>query len=239
MSTTNEASSKAAHTSNELDRIVFFSDAVMAIAVTLLAVELRPPDVEPSQLPQALFQLTPMIASFALSFLIIASFWVMHHMTFSYIRDYDYKLVWLNILFLMFIVLTPFASSLLGTYVLDETALIVYSFVIAMAGFFRAGIWEYAVRGHRFVDSDLSQNIIRKLRIRNLLTPIAFGVSIPAILINVSFIAIWIVIPISIIIFRKLPKGGKKNQSRCSSQLKLFSCQTAKEPKNYQRTRVP
>ena len=212
MSTTNEESSKAVHTSNELDRIVFFSDAVMAIAVTLLAVELKSPDVEPSQLPQALIQLTPMVASFALSFLIIASFWVMHHMTFSYIRDYDYKLVWLNIFFLMFIALTPFASSLWGSYIFDETALMVYSFVIAMAGFFRASIWEYAVRGHRFVDSDLNQNTIKRIRIRNLLTPIAFGVSIPAILINVSFIAIWIVVPISIILFRKLPKSGRKSK---------------------------
>ena len=197
-------------TSSELERIVFFSDAVMAIAVTLLAVELRPPDVEPSQLLQALAQLVPMFASFALSFLIIASFWVMHHMTFSFIQDYDYKLVWLNILFLMFIALTPFASALLGSYMLDETALMIYSFVIAMAGFFRAGIWEYAVWGHRFVDKNLSQKVIRKLRIRNLLTPIAFGVSIPAIFINVSFIAIWIVVPISIVIFRKLPKSGHK-----------------------------
>ena len=133
-------------------------------------------------------------------------------MTFSFIRDYDYKLVWLNLLFLMFIALTPFVSSLLGAYMLNTVALVAYSFVIAMAGFFRAGIWEYAVWKHRFVDSDLSQSIIKKLRIRNLLTPIAFGVSIPAVLINVSFIAIWIVVPISILIFRRLPKSGKKSK---------------------------
>lgn len=212
MSETNEKTGESVYTSNELERIVFFSDAVMAIAVTLLAVELRPPDVEPNQLFQALAQLTPMFVSFILSFLIIASFWVMHHMTFSYIRDYDYKLVWLNNLFLMFIALTPFASALLGSYMLDVVALVVYSFVIAMAGFFRAGIWEYAVWGHRFVDSDLSQDIIKKLRIRNFLTPTAFGISIPAILINASFIAIWIVVPISILIFRKLPKSSQKSK---------------------------
>ena len=208
MAKTKEENASEFHPSFGLERIVFFSDAVMAIAVTLLAVELKPPDVAPSQLSQALAELGPMLVSFTLSFMIIASFWIMHHMTFSYIRDYDYKITWLNILFLMFIALTPFASSLLGSYMLNETALMVYAFVIAMAGFARASIWEYAVRGHRFVDSDLSNDTIKKLRVRNMLTPIAFGVSIPLMLINTSFIAVWVIVPISIVIFRKLPKGG-------------------------------
>jgi uncharacterized membrane protein len=190
-----------------LERIVFFSDAVIAIAMTLLAVDIKPPDVDPSQLASALADFSPKFASFALSFMIIASFWIGHHITFSYLRNYDYKLAWLNILFLLFIALTPFASSLLGTYQFNEIALIVYSTVIAMAGFFRAGIWEYASRGHRLVDNELSQDLIRKMSIRNFITPVTFAISGPLVLINVSFVAIWIVVPISIVAYRKIPKG--------------------------------
>jgi uncharacterized membrane protein len=207
MAHSNEHADSDFHPNPGLERIIFFSDAVMAIAVTLLAVDIKPPDVGPSQLAAALVELSPKFVSFALSFMIIASFWVMHHMTFSYIRDYDYRLAWLNILFLMFIALTPFASSLLGAYIFNDSALMLYSFVIAMAGFTRASIWEYAVREHRFVDSSLSKDLIRKVRVRNMLAPIAFGVSIPLVLINTAFIGIWVVVPISILLFRKLPKG--------------------------------
>jgi len=195
------------HPSFGLERIVFFSDAVIAIAVTLLAVDIKPPDVDVSQLFTALTEFSPRFASFAFSFLIIGSFWVGHHITFSYIRDYDYRLVWLNIIFLLFVALTPFASALLGTYQFDGIALVIYSAVISMAGFARAGIWEYAVHGHRFVDSGLGTDIIRKWRIRNLIAPVTFVVSIPLVLISAAFIAVWIIVPFSIAAFRRIPKG--------------------------------
>jgi uncharacterized membrane protein len=205
--TDSERQTTAFHPSFGLERLVFFSDAVIAIAVTLLAVDIKPPDVDPSQLASALADFSPRFASFALSFMIIASFWIGHHITFSYIRDYDYKLAWLNILFLLFIVLTPFASSMLGNYQFNIIALVVYSTIIAMAGFFRAGIWEYAARGHRLVDRELSQDLIRKMSIRNFITPITFAISGILVLINVAFVAVWAVVPISIVAYRRIPKG--------------------------------
>jgi uncharacterized membrane protein len=207
MTDSGQQTTGAFHPSFGLERIVFFSDAVIAIAVTLLAVDIKPPDVNPSQLASALAEFSPRFLSFTLSFMVIASFWTEHHITFSYIRDYDYKLAWLNFLFLMFIALTPFASSMLGNYQFDGTAVIVYSGVIAMAGFARYGIWKYATHGHRLVDSELSSDLIKRLHIRNLIAPITFAVSIPLVFINVAFTAIWGVVPISIVVFRRFPKG--------------------------------
>jgi uncharacterized membrane protein len=207
MSNSTEQENSEFHPGSGLERIIFFSDAVIAIAVTLLAIDIKPPDVDVSQLPVALMGFAPRLTSFALSFMIIGSFWVGHHITFSYLRDYDYKLAWLNILFLMFIALTPFASAMLGTYQFDVIALIIYSTIIAMAGFARAGIWEYAVRGHRLIDSGLSNDIIKKWRIRNLIAPVTFAISIPLVLINVAFVAVWGIVPFSIAAFRKIPKG--------------------------------
>jgi uncharacterized membrane protein len=207
MSDSVEHESSEFHPSSGLERIIFFSDAVIAIAVTLLAVDIKPPEVDPSQLAAVLVGISPRFLSFALSFMVIASFWTEHHITFSYIRNYDYKLAWLNFLFLMFIVLTPFASSMLGYYQFDVTAVIVYSAVIAMAGFARYGIWEYATHGHRLVDSELSSDVIKRLRIRNIIAPISFAVTIPLVFINVAFTAIWGVVPISIVVFRRFPKG--------------------------------
>ena len=64
------------------ERIVFFSDAVFAIAITLLALEIRLPEVEPDALPHAILALVPEIAVYALSFLIVGLYWVGHHRTF-------------------------------------------------------------------------------------------------------------------------------------------------------------
>jgi uncharacterized membrane protein len=207
MAHSNEHADGDFHPNPGLERIIFFSDAVIAIAVTLLAVDIKPPEVDPSQLAGALAAFTPQFASFTLSFMIIASFWIGHHITFSYIRNYDYKLAWLNILFLLFIALTPFASSMLGIYQFNIISLVVYSSVLAFAGFFRASIWEYAAGGHRLVDSDLSKELIRKMSIRNFIAPVTFAISGPLVLINVAFVAVWAVVPISIVAYRKIPKG--------------------------------
>jgi uncharacterized membrane protein len=207
MSRSGEQENSEFHPGSGLERIIFFSDAVIAIAVTLLAIDIKPPDVDVSQLPAALLGLAPKLTSFALSFMIIGSFWIGHHVTFSYLRDYDYKLVWLNILFLMFIALTPFASAMLGTFQFDVVALVIYSAVLAMAGFARAGIWEYAAHDHRLIDSRLSNDIIKKWRIRNLIAPVTFAISTPLVLINVAFVAVWGIVPFSIAAFRKMPKG--------------------------------
>ena len=81
------------------ERVVFFSDTVFAIAITLLALEIRLPEVEVDALPQAILALLPEIAVYALSFLIVGVYWVSHHRMFQYIVRYDYTLIWLNLFY--------------------------------------------------------------------------------------------------------------------------------------------
>ncbi len=194
----------AFHPGPGLERIVFFSDAVIAIAVTLLAIDIMPPEAELTQLPLALVSLAPRLGIFALSFLIIGSFWVGHHVTFTFIRQYDYKLVWLNLVFLLFVALIPFASSLLGAYQFEQTAVIIYSTIIALAGFSRAGIWEYAVRNHRLINKDVPLTTIKSNRIRNLIAPVTFAVSVPLVMINIPFVAVWGIVPLAMVVYRNI-----------------------------------
>lgn len=81
-------------------RIEAFSDAVIAIIVTLLVLELRVPDlahhVTSQSTLQALLRLVPEFASFVLSFFIICIFWVNHHQFFHALKRADRKLLWLN-----------------------------------------------------------------------------------------------------------------------------------------------
>jgi uncharacterized membrane protein len=196
----------AFHPGPGLERIVFFSDAVIAIAVTLLAIDIMPPEAGLTPLPVALTGITLRIAVFALSFLIIGSFWVGHHVTFTFIQKYDYKLVWLNLVFLLFVALIPFGSSLLGTYQFEQTAVMIYSAIIALAGFSRAAIWEYAVRNHRLIDKDVPLVTIRHNRIRNLIAPISFAVSVPLVMINIAYVAVWGIVPLSMVVYRNIAR---------------------------------
>jgi uncharacterized membrane protein len=90
-------------TEKGLERIVFFSDAVIAIAITLLAIEIRLPDeaIAPSELTAALLSLIPRYLSFFISFFVIGLFWMSHHRMFEYLHTYDRGLIWINLILLL------------------------------------------------------------------------------------------------------------------------------------------
>ena len=92
-----------------MHRIVNFSDAVFAIAITLLIPDIRvpeiPEDLVAEELPAQLLALWPKYFGYVLGFVVINSFWNIHHSIFSAIRGYDRGLIWLNSLFLMFVAL--------------------------------------------------------------------------------------------------------------------------------------
>jgi uncharacterized membrane protein len=101
--------------SHPLERLIFFSDAVFAIAITLLIIEIRPPDLPRGasvrdQL-QALLDLTPHFLGFFISFFVIGAFWVGHHRAFSLSRHWSPKLVFPNMLLLCAIAFMPFSTS--------------------------------------------------------------------------------------------------------------------------------
>src|SRR5689334_11216404 len=99
-----------------LERIILFSDAVFAIAITLLVIELHLPNLEEisdAALGRALAHTIPHLISFFLSFFIIGIYWVAHHRMFGYVINYDAGLLWLNLFLLCFIVLMPFSSNIL------------------------------------------------------------------------------------------------------------------------------
>jgi hypothetical protein len=98
----------------EYDRVLFFSDAVFAIAITLLIVDLRVPDVPHLQSGQLLRHAIPQIGGFAYSFAAIGLFWLAHHGLFRHIKGLDRRLVLLNLLFLGTIAFVPYPTALLS-----------------------------------------------------------------------------------------------------------------------------
>ncbi|MEO6042143.1 MAG: TMEM175 family protein [Croceibacterium sp.] len=102
-----------------LDRLVFFSDAVFAIAVTLLVLEIHVPHLAKgasiAAAWHALTDLVPSLFAFVLSFLVIGRFWMGHHERFRALYHYDVRLMWPNMLYLMAIAFMPFATAFLGS----------------------------------------------------------------------------------------------------------------------------
>jgi uncharacterized membrane protein len=100
-----------------VDRLAIFSDAVVAIAITLLAIDLPVPrGATRSQFWTSVRQNGGHYAAFAISFLAIAAAWSRHHDIFRYARSMDSRLRTLNTAWLLTIVLNPFATKLLTSH---------------------------------------------------------------------------------------------------------------------------
>src|SRR4051794_39836384 len=90
------------------ERLNAFSDAVIAVIITLMVLELRPPE-QPTI--AALAGLWPTALSYAVSYLFIAIIWINHHHLMRFVREATTGLIWLNFLHLFLAALVPFATQ--------------------------------------------------------------------------------------------------------------------------------
>jgi uncharacterized membrane protein len=164
-----------------LDRLVFFSDAVFAISITLLALEIRLPAIErpvtSAALLKSLLLLWPKYISYVISFLVIGIFWIAHHRKFHFIVHYDNMLLSLNLLLLMAVAFSPFPTSIIGEY-MNQTATIFYALTMMLTSLLTAVIWWYASHNNRLIDASLDPRQRRRETWRSLLLPVIFLVSI-------------------------------------------------------------
>jgi uncharacterized membrane protein len=162
-----------------LDRLVFFSDAVYAIAITLLVIDLRLPEgsgeLSNAALAQAIWAMWPQLLSYVLSFLVIGSFWSNHHRKFRYIEGYDRRLIQINLLLLMVIAFIPFPTSLLGESG-NATATIFYAATIVVASLLSVLLWWYPLT-HNLARDNVPASERRLGILRPSLTAAVFGLS--------------------------------------------------------------
>jgi uncharacterized membrane protein len=120
----------------EAGRVLAFSDAIFAIAITLLTINLEvPPRLHGAAFTTALHQLLPALGAYALSFLILGQLWLAHHRIFGVIARVDYSVLTRNLLFLGLIAIMPFPVRLLSDYHDRPLAVAIYAvaFIAAMA----------------------------------------------------------------------------------------------------------
>jgi uncharacterized membrane protein len=183
------------------DRIITLTDAVLAIVMTLLVLEIVVPELSRSEvtteLPKRLLELLPDVWSYAISFIILGFFWIGHDDQFHYIKRANRTLLWLTIFYLMFIAFIPFSTALIGAYGDQQISVIIYGINIIIVLFWTYLQWKYATRERHLVDSDLHPKLIAIMS-RRLIS----GILLYLIAIAVSFLStqvgliLFILIPI-------------------------------------------
>lgn len=176
-----------------MERIAFFSDAVIAIAITLLALDIRLPDApyaDPAALRDALIGLWPKYFAYALSFLVVGSLWIGHNQKFRYIRRFDATLMWLNLLFLMVVGFVPFASSVLSAHA-NAVGYALYDGTMLVASLLAAATWAYASSGDRLIDPGVSAEARRRSLVGPLKVGAVFALALVFAFANIHF-ARWV-----------------------------------------------
>jgi uncharacterized membrane protein len=133
----------------EFNRIVSFSDGIFAIAITLLVLGLTVPE-NSDDLTRDLLNNEGDFFAYAISFAVLARYWLAHHRFFSALERFDGRLMALNLLYLAWIALVPFTSQVLGDYGDTTDAVVLYAInMILVSGSFYAQL-TYGYRARLF-----------------------------------------------------------------------------------------
>jgi uncharacterized membrane protein len=165
------------------ERVTAFSDGVYAIAITLLVLDLRLPELPASltaaELTAALVDLSPKVFAYVLSFLVIGFLWMTHHRLFVHIRRCDATLLWLNLLVLLLVAILPFPTVVLGSHGSLAPAVVLYASTFALISLSQVLLWVYASRWGHLVDPDIDPRLVTYNTLRGLSALLIWLVSIP------------------------------------------------------------
>ena len=130
----------------DLGRIMAFTDGVMAVAITLLVLNLEVPHVPGDELGATLVDLIPSVLAYLLSFALVGRFWIIHHHLFETLHRFDGTLMALNLVFLATIAIVPFATDLYDRYTSEALAVAVFGAVMSLAAFTHWVMTAYTLR---------------------------------------------------------------------------------------------
>ena len=165
----------------QLERMILFSDAVFAIAITLLVIEIKVPEiprhsVTAELLAETMNEMIPKFIGFIISFFIIGLYWTIHHKLFGFVKDYNQRLLWLNLIFLLAVVLMPFSTGFYSVYLFSHVKLPVILYVcnICFLGLMNFILWKYISSNKHNLSENLSKEAAKYFSIRAIMVPVSF-----------------------------------------------------------------
>ena len=193
----------------EFDRVAFFSDAVFAIAMTLLVVGIGIPAVRDSQLGDALRDKESEIISFFIGFVVIGAYWRSHHRFWARLNAVTQAMIIVNLFYLAAIAFTPFPTALAGKYTEEPVSIVLYAITLAIASGLQAVMLWLANRDDLLFDH-LPPKVLRYGLIASLVPVAVFLGSIPLALMSTTY-ALWswlLIIPLEFLVDRWLEPDG-------------------------------
>jgi uncharacterized membrane protein len=200
------------HDSPEFGRVVGFSDAIFAIAMTLLVLQ-----IDVSGLPEtsggsardmleALRDVLPEITSFAVSFYVIGRYWLAHHWFYARIQRLDRRLLSQNLAYLGFIAFLPFPTALVGEYEQNAIAFVVFALSMAAVSGMELVSYHHAVHAG-LLRPGAPPGMWKWGRIASLFPVAVFVLSIPIAFLNPTLALLsWLVLaPVGHLINKRMP----------------------------------
>jgi uncharacterized membrane protein len=201
----------------QLERLIMFSDAVFAIAITLLVIEIKIPNIHDNVSDRVLLNelahLIPKFIGFFISFMLIGIYWTVHHRMFGFVTAYDKKLLSLNLAFLFFIALMPFSTGFYSEYTGSElfskqlkVPMTFYVLNYCCAGFMNYFMWRYVTNPkNKLATPPIDPLVAKMAKLRSFVVPFIFFCMLPiAYLTNVIFaVYVPMTIPIVMRILKK------------------------------------
>src|SRR5258708_15544337 len=177
-----------------------FSDAIFAIAMTLLVLEIKPPSGDADLLP-ALAHQWPSLLAFVVSFMYIGIYWMNHHAGFNRLQRVDGWLLLLNLLFLATISFVAYPTALLAERLASRPEPNVAGAFYGVAMFLSAatGVWtfSYGVRTPGLLAPDVDRARVAASQRYNILGPLIYAISIPfALVLPIAALTFYVVAPV-------------------------------------------
>ncbi|WP_458188901.1 TMEM175 family protein [Haladaptatus sp. NG-WS-4] len=165
--------------SEDTDRLLALSDGVIAIAITLLVLEITVPTVPAgssgSVLAERIVEQWSEFFGYVLSFLVVGLYWVLHRRVFIHIKHHDKGVLWLNLLFLLMVAFVPYGTNVFSSYP-NRFGIVFYAGVLALTGFSLTLLWGYASR-RDLLEEGLTSRTILLQGARFLASPLVFLLS--------------------------------------------------------------
>lgn len=165
----------------QLERIALFSDAVFAIAITLLIIEIKVPEIHSStisdkELWSELVHILPKFIGFIVSFFVVGLYWLAHHRIYKYVISVNQKLLWNNLLFLLPIVVMPFSTAFFSEYYIGslKLPLAIYTLTICLSGFLNFRLWRVIANPKNKISHNIDKVIVNYNSARALTIPFVF-----------------------------------------------------------------
>ena len=165
-----------------LARVQWLTDALFALSMMIIITQVDYPDPyvvsSDEQIKAFLAHQVPAIEVYAITFILIAIYWVKHMEQFSYIHEIDYRLLWMQLGFLLFLVLLPVLNAYAVLYPLNRTVFISYCAVLVGMGVFSATSWRYATKDGRLLNDGADPEAVHNLWLDALIEPFTASVAV-------------------------------------------------------------